>query len=255
MSRPFARIPRTARPAQAGLVLAVALALVPAVSADPITIVGDTAHSTEGLGNFSATLTYTPTSASTALLTIALTNTTSPAIGGFLTGFVLNNPGGAITGITFSSTNANFQLLGGPSFNNSVSGSPFGDFDFGAALGGDFLGGGSPNGGIPAGGSATFVFSLVGSGFDLFNEMSFVNALSSDPGGPGAQFFVARFRGIPVGAGSDKVPGQFDDPPPPPPPPPPPIPHIPEPTSLAVWGLVALAGAGYGLRRKRAKTA
>jgi hypothetical protein len=71
-----------------------------------ITIFGDIAGSTEQTGsNFSADVTYTPTSTTAATLTVDLTNSTSPAsVGGFLTAFVMNNPGDAIDTISLSSS-------------------------------------------------------------------------------------------------------------------------------------------------------
>ncbi len=187
-------------------------------SATPIPITGSGAY-----GSFTGSIEYLSGSQS---LVLNLTNTT-PFYGGFLTGVALNNPGGVITGMTMNTTDSDFLLIGGPSFNNSVSGSPYGDFDFGAALGGNWLGGGSPNPGIPVGGSATFTFNLAGSLAGLTTE-SFTQALSDNTNEP--ESLVVRFRGMNCGL-SDKVPGEFDPPPP----------EIPEP------GTYALMGAGLAL--------
>jgi hypothetical protein len=190
------------------LLLALAVFVLPSsAQAGPITLTGNPSASTSNLANFTGSLTYTDFSPIGASVTISLTNTTSAAQGGFLTGFVFNNPGNSITGVSLSGTNANFKLIGGTSFQNTINGAPFGTFDIGAALGANFLGGGSPNGGIPVGGSATFTFSLTGTGLNALSASSFGNEFSSNPGGGGAQFFVARFKGL-VG-GSDKVPADI----------------------------------------------
>jgi hypothetical protein len=116
----------------------------------------------------------------------------------------------ALTGVSIGAApgqwDADFQLLGGPSFNNSVAANPYGQFDLGAALGGNWEGGGAPQGGIGVGASQTFVFNLTGANMASLTSGSFLTALSSGASpGQGAQFFVARFRGLTDG-GSDKVP-------------------------------------------------
>ncbi len=187
--------------------------LAATASATPISITGSGAY-----GGFSGEIEYFSGSQS---LVLSLTNTT-PSYGGFLTGVALNNPGGVITGITLNSTDTDFVLIGGPSFNNSVSGSPYGDFDFGAALGGNWLGSGSPNAGIAVNGSATFTFSLAGSLAGLTTE-SFTGAVSENSDKQEA--LVVRFRGMNCGR-SDKVPGDFGPPPG----------QVPEPATYALMG-------------------
>lgn len=207
------------------LALAAALLVGSPLVASPITVNGNMAASTSHIGDFTGTLTYGASDATHATLTLSLTNTT-PAGGGYLTGFVLNNPGNAISGITFSSTNANFGLLGLSS--NTVSGGPFGRFDFGASTGGGFEGGGPPSKGVGVGSSATFTFTLTGTGLNLLNEQSFMNELSVGPeDGSGHKALVVRFRGIDLGPTSDKVPGDPKD--------------TPEPSTLLL-SLVALGG-------------
>ncbi len=193
----------------------VALAVWPAASrADSINIVGNTANSTSGLGNYTATLTFTDTDATHATLRVDITNTSPAANGGYLTAFVLNNPGNQISNVTVGSPfGTNFQVIpvGGPFNNDGVNGAPFGQFDFGASTFKDFEGGGPPNKGIGVGNSESFLFNLVGTSLNTLNVMSFVNAKSVGPGdGMGHQFFVARFRGFKNG-GSDKVPGDPGD--------------------------------------------
>jgi len=94
-----------------------------------------------------------------------------------------------------------FKLLGRPIFQDTISASPFGRYDIGAALGGDFLGGSSPAKGIGVGETASFGFTLTGNNLDQLDTSSFIQARSNE-----GEFFVTRFRGFNDG-GSDKVPG------------------------------------------------
>jgi len=70
----------------------------------------------------------------TSILTVSLTNT-SPAGTGFLTAFVFNNPSDLITNVAFTddAVFTAFDLIGGPSFQNSIDAQPFGNFDIGAS--------------------------------------------------------------------------------------------------------------------------
>jgi hypothetical protein len=201
------------------------------------------------LGSFTGDFTYTPLNSNSATLDIVLNNTSVLANGGYLTAFVFNNPDHSITGGTLSSSNSNFHLLGGSSYSGGISAPPFGKFDLGASITGQFLGGGSPKGGIPAGGSATFTYSLTGHGLDALNTASFFAARSSpesqdlDPA-----YFVARFRGFKNG-GSDKVPGQASGggggtgg-----------IESAPEPGTMTLAGIGIASALGYGWSRRRAR--
>lgn len=196
------------------------LAAVTALAA-PVTVSG-----TGTYGSFTGTMEYFSGSQN---LVINLTNTT-PLYGGYITGVAFNNPGGAITAATMTTTDSDFVLIGGPDFDNSVSGSPFGDFDLGTSLGSSWLGSGSPTGGLAVGSSATFTFTLSGALAGLTTD-SFTLAASENTSNPEA--FVVRFRGMLYGQ-SDKVPGEFGPPPPPPG-------QVPEPTTYA------LIGAGLAL--------
>jgi hypothetical protein len=207
-----------------------------AAQADLIHIKGD--PGLNGLGFFKGTIAYSDTDPGHATLTVMLTNTSPAANGGFLTGFVFNNPGDKITGVTLTGP-AKFELLGGPKFNNNaINGAPFGHFDIGAAVGGSFEGGGNPNPGLGVGQTGTFVFSLTGKGLDGLSALSFEKELSVGPGnGEGDKPFVARFRGFKNG-GSDKVPDAV-------------VHETPEPGTLALTGATLCGLAGYGWARRR----
>ncbi len=156
--------------------------------------------STEGQGLFYGILEYSATSDTEAQLTVTLFNFSDPANGGYITGFALNNPGDRIEEVYAADDfPANFQLLNTKMKPDAVKCVPYGLFDFGAALGGNFLGGGSPLGGIPTGvegATQVFTFILFGHDMDQMNEWSFVAELSKAKGGEGTSFFVVRFKGF-----------------------------------------------------------
>jgi hypothetical protein len=169
---------------------------VPAV-ADTIQIAADPSRSTEHLGNFTGFISYEFDVFDGGLLTIELTNTSPLANGGFLTGFVFNinsvDPG-AMAMLTNSPDFPLFQDTG------VESASPFGTYDAGAALGGNWSGGGSPAGGIGVLQTGAFEFNVMATDAASLTAISFIS-------GPATHDFVARFRGFADG-GSDKTPGQ-----------------------------------------------
>jgi hypothetical protein len=166
-------------------------------AADTINLVDDSAHSTEGLGHFDGSITYTaPTvSGNPGKLDITLTNLLTTAAGGKLTGFAFNINGNA-TASNLTSDYSSFQLI------TNVAANPLGTFEVGAALGGNFLGGGSPNPGIARGDTGHFHLDIIGTN-------SVLAALTADSFLSEAHptyDFAVRFKGFDNG-GSDKVPG------------------------------------------------
>jgi hypothetical protein len=175
----------------------------------------------EGLGSFTGTMSWTYLGSGMGTLAVSLDNTSPAANGGYLTGFAFNTASGV--GLTLASA-PNAAWLG----MSNVHASPFPNFDFGAALGGNWLGGGSPNGGIAAGSSGAFSFNVTGADSLLagLTDASFFDTSN----GYG---FAARFRGFEDG-GSDKVPGE--------------IAVVPLPQTL---GLAAASLAGVAFLRRR----
>lgn len=203
--------------------LGVASALPATAGASVATFRANTLSSTEMLGNYVGTVSYTSNTATTGTVTFQLINISPSSNGGYITGLVFNIPG--------SDTSASASLLSATpsSFTDTgpnESASPFGIFDAGAALGGSFLGGGSPIPGIAVGATGTFVFAITSAVAATITADDFVPTFGS----PG---IVVRFRGFQDG-GSDKVPGIGEPP-------------IPAPGAAAT---LALAG-GIALRRRR----
>jgi hypothetical protein len=200
----------------------------------PLAAVADPISGTGTWGSFTGTFDYSASSGTEATLTITLTNTSPAANGGFLTGFVFNNPDDLITGVSLD-TDTNFELLFD---NDNLNGSPFGQFDIGAALGGDFEGGGTPSDGLAVGETGTFTFTFSGTGLDTLTVEDFFNTFGVDGSPENQAAFLVRFRGFENGQ-SDKVPGVPGENPPP----------VPEPATILMigTGLTTLAGV---LRRK-----
>lgn len=200
---------------------AIALASVTLFSglaaANTIQIISHQPSSTEMIGKFTGTMTYTGSTLNTGLLTIVLTNTNTAAEGGYITGVVFNIPG---------SEPGSTSLLTGTTFPGFLdtgsieSAAPFGTYEAGAALGGSWLGGGSPTGGIGVGQTGTLTFAITRPGALGLTAESFLGTAQ-------APAPLVRFKGFANG-GSDKVPA------------------VPAPGAAALFGLGALAA-----RRRR----
>lgn len=171
----------------------------------------------EGLGSFTGNMEwiYPADGTDCGQLVVSLTNTSPRANGGYLTGFGFN----AIDGIevTLLGDDAEWSQIA------NFSATPYGTFDWGAALGGNFLGGGSPKAGIAVGETREFVFEVCADAALL--AVLDADDFFEDDFGYG---FVTRFKGFNDG-GSDKVTG-----------------YVPAPGAVAL-----LALAGLAQRRRR----
>ena len=226
-----------------GLALLTSCSSARAAIIDPVYI-GDS----ETPGMFTGSVQVTNQMPGSAIITVTLTNTSTPASnGGFITGLAFNDPnnniGNTAASVSLSavyqpSTGQVFQLIGGPTatdpnynFNNDISTSPYGRFDIGAAVGGNWLGGGMPSDGLAVGETGTFIFSVTGSGLSNLSAADLLAAMSSN----GTAGFAVRFRGFNDGSSDKDIAGIICDPPPPPPPS-----GVPAPPGLV------LAGVGFG---------
>ena len=145
--------------------------------------------STEALGSLTGRITY---DSGLGSLLVELTNTSNPGNGGFITGFLFNiADGGNDVSVALTSATHPFLQTVTPM---ERAGAPFGIFDAGAALDGDWEGGGDPNPGIAVNQTGMFGFLVTGTGAGDLTATSFLD-----------EGLVARFRGF-VDGGSDKLP-------------------------------------------------
>ena len=173
---------------------------VPAAAAAlPISITS--AVGLEGNGSFTGTIDY---DAAQAELEIVLNNTSPADNGGYLVALAFNNPDDLITGVTFTSSVAEFGLIGGDDFDNDIPVSPYGSADIGSSISASWLGNGSPSDGLAVGSSATFTFAFTGTGLGALTVMDFVNTLAAGGQSTVTDWLLVRFRGFDDG-GSDKV--------------------------------------------------
>ena len=147
----------------------------------------------EGLGAFAGSMEWTDGGAGSGLLRVTLTNTSPIANGGYLTGFAFRMLYKDQVKIEYASSHPGWSGIAEPDCN------PFGEFDYGAALGGNWLGGGSPVLGIGVG--QTFVFRYDVRGEESLLATIIAHDFFDETEGWG---FAARFRGFADG-GSDKV--------------------------------------------------
>lgn len=164
-------------------------------SASFIAIEGNVSLSTEQLTDFTGSLDYQYLGGTSGQLTVTLTNTTDPLIGGFLTAFMFRTPDslGSFTSTLVSSTYAGMVNI--PA---GANGSPFpGSWLGGAGINGSWLSGGNPNAGVAVGDTGQWVFSIIGAQASALEAIDFVD---------GDEYaFIVRFRGLDCGD-SDKVP-------------------------------------------------
>ena len=189
----------------------------------------------EGLGSFTGSWDYSFTDSENATLTVTLANTSDDGNGGFITAFAFNNPDDSITGVTLSSTDTDFGLIGDLSFDNSINAAPFGHFDIGATVDGSWIGGGDTVLGIDTvnpDDPETFTFTLTGTDLDLLTIGDFINELSVLPPGDSPQYLAVRFQSF-ENEGSDKVPA------------------VPEPGTVLLLGSGLVGLALYGRKRFR----
>ena len=190
---------------------AVVLGVSSPAPADIIAIAGDTANSTEGLGDFTGFLTYEFVLGDMGLLTVELTNLADLGNRGWITGIIFN----------FDTTDPNASALftkGTHPFLDAPgqNGNPFGNpFIGGAALAGNWIDGGIPEDGIAPSHTGIFDFEVTAKDAAALTASSFLE-------GPYEFNFIVRFRGF-IDDNSDKVPA------------------VPAPGALALLGLGALA--------------
>jgi hypothetical protein len=187
--------------------------------AQVVGISGDIAGSAEGTGaTFSGSVEYVHLGGNDGQLTIDLTNDSPAPVGGFLTGLLFRGSAGdgPLLASLASADPTSFLDTG------AAFAGPFGSFDGGAALNGNWLGGGDPSLGLGIGQGGRFIFEIDSANASLLTTASFFGS-ADQPG------MVMRFRGLNGGL-SDMVPVV-----------------IPAPSALALLGLGGLVAT----RRRR----
>ena len=229
----------------------------PSQASIPLSLTGLAGTGVTGSASFS----YQSISDTAANILVSITNTSSMAVGGFITGFGFNIP--TISGVTYttiggdtdnvgaqtttpliapneSGWHARYDVQGGIKTPNGA-----GDFDFGVlnqANANPFITGGTGSGSrIILGETTLFTLALVGTGLDDYTnsvfENFFMNELSTN-GNAGAYPFGARYQGVNTGGGSDFAIGTVDR-----------TPVVPVPSAVMLAAL-GLGGAGWVARRR-----
>lgn len=168
----------------------------------------DSLMGTEGLGSYSGEINWTAPvmgSGGPGTFVLTLTNTSAPSNGGYITGFAFNLVDGLTPDFVEDSTNLpEWQQLTNPNV------SPWGTFDTGAAVGGNWLGSegsGGPDLGIGVGESWQFTFMIYGDEAFL-RELALEDFFHPTHG----YEFAGRFRGFDDDDDSDKVPANLPAP-------------------------------------------
>ena len=163
---------------------------------------------TEGVGSYSGEFNWTAPVVGgdgCGTLVLTLTNTSAPSNGGYITGFAFNLVDGLTPDFVEDSTNLpEWQQLTNPNV------SPWGTFDTGAAVGGNWLGSegsGGPDLGIGVGESWQFTFMIYGDEAFL-RELALEDFFHPTHG----YEFAGRFRGFDDDDDSDKVPANLPAP-------------------------------------------
>jgi hypothetical protein len=154
--------------------------LATAASADMVPFTDNTALSTEGAGRYAGSLTYTYLGGSSGRLDVAMTNTTSPAIGGYITAFMFRTPdamGMVSAMLTLSDNGLASNIPAG------TTAPPFpGTWIGGAGVAPDWLAHGTVSNGIAVGSTGHWTFSITSASASLLTAGSFIkNAVNTDP--------------------------------------------------------------------------
>lgn len=156
-----------------------------------------------GLGSYSGSLNYTYDSVTRrGTLSVTLKNTSTPANGGYLTGFGLNIDGAARGALTGEPASSAWRNLSG---SNALVLNPYGLFELGASTSDRLTANTNARSGLAVGDERTFAFMIRGAEASSLTSQDFFSESSTGARGTTpAQVFVARFGAF-DGRGSDKV--------------------------------------------------
>lgn len=141
------------------------------------------------LASFDGTATY---DSAAGKLTLVVQNTTASAKGGFLTAFAFDASGNTVAKYVDPDGGHKPNTNGFDEIRNKkgiVNATPFGKYDAGAGLDGQWMPGGVKRG-IAAGASETFVFEVTGAGASSLTVADFFG------GGKSGLNMVASFKGL-----------------------------------------------------------